>query len=148
MMAKLSAHGTELGRIEFSTYAKAYFSDGKVLKNQGFGWKIYSKVKAGLNPADVFANAKARREAFIASHPAYAAYVKELHSMAGLCKRWKLRSALELLGDDVDGIWSECCDGFGDNISASVEEVAHLQRLYTYALAEQKEKRETENAIA
>lgn len=147
-MAKLSAHGVEIGRIEFSTYCKAYFADGKILKNSGFGWKLHAKCKAGLNPAEVFATAKQRRAEFLASRPAYAAWVRELHSMAGLCKRWKLRAALELLGDDVDGIWSECCDGYGDNIHADVSEVANLQRLYSYAMTESRAMKQADTAHA
>ncbi|NTU52267.1 MAG: hypothetical protein HGA97_00910 [Chlorobiaceae bacterium] len=54
--------------------------------------------------------------------------------VAGLGKAWKLHAAIQLLGDDVDGIWSECCDGFGDNVHADVDEIAELVRLYAAAL--------------
>ena len=143
-MAKLSVHGQEIGRIEFSTYTKAYFHDGKILKNGGFGWKLHAKVKEGVSPIDAYERAKAKQAEFRQANPSYDAYVKELHSMAGLCKRWKLQSALELLGDDVDGIWSECCDGYSDNISASVDEVAELARLYGAAMLEKQARKQAE----
>ena len=53
-MATLSKHGVELGRIKYTTKIDAYFADGKVLRNQGFGWKIKYKVKPGNDPKDVF----------------------------------------------------------------------------------------------
>lgn len=136
-MAKLKAHGHELGTVEMSTTAKRYMSDGAILKNLGFGWKIHGKVKAGVTPQEAFAKAIERQKAFMAERPAYAAYRKILHDMAPLSKRWKLRAAVELLGDDIDGIWSECCDGYGDNISADVDEVRELVNAYNAALAEQ-----------
>jgi hypothetical protein len=43
-MAKLSAHGKEVGRINYTTYAKAYMQDGVVLKNEGHGWKVYGSA--------------------------------------------------------------------------------------------------------
>jgi hypothetical protein len=38
--------------------------------------------------------------------------------------------------DDCDGVWSEACDGYGDNVSADVDEVAQLCALYKLALSE------------
>jgi hypothetical protein len=31
-----------------------------------------------------------------------------------------------MMPDDCDGVWSECCDGYGDNIRADVDDVAKL----------------------
>jgi len=138
-MAKLSAHGTEIGRLNFTTYSKAYMSDGKILKNHGQGWKLYGKAKG--TPEEAWKAACATREEFARTHPAMMAYRKELHSMAGMGKAWKLHAAVELLGDDVDGIWSEACDGYGDNVHADVDEVAALVRLYRYACEESRARR-------
>jgi hypothetical protein len=44
-MAKLSAHGKEIGRINYTTYSKAYMQDGTILKNSGFGWKVFGEVQ-------------------------------------------------------------------------------------------------------
>mgnify|MGYP003325815722 CR=1 FL=1 len=138
-MAKLSAHGSEIGRITYKASVKAYFADGKVLKNAGFGWKLHAKVKDGISPRKAFENAKARRAEFLSNKPAYRAYLAELHAMAGVCKRWKLDSAIQLMHDDPDGVWSEVCDGYGDNISADIDEVVNICKLYKLAIAEMHE---------
>jgi hypothetical protein len=54
-MAKLSAHGKEIGRINYTTYSKAYMQDGTILKNSGFGWKVFGKCK--INPQEVYEKA-------------------------------------------------------------------------------------------
>ena len=137
-MAKVSAHGTEIGTINYKSKSKRYMSDGAVLINLGFGWKIHSKCKSGVSPVQAFEAAKARQVEFLTARPAFAAYVKELHAMAGLCNRWKLNAAVERMPEDCDGVWSEACDGYGDNVHADIDEVGNLCRLYLNALAEMK----------
>ena len=130
-MAKLSAHGTEIGRVMFTTYAKAYMSDGVVLKNAGgSGWKIHGRIKEGVTPTQAYENQKRHQEQYLAQRPEVAAYRKELHKLAGIGKAWKLHTAISLLGNDVDGIWSEVCDGYSDNVHADVDEISHLVQLY------------------
>lgn len=141
-MAKVSAHGTEVGTIHFLTYAKRYMSDGVVLKNIGFGWKIHGKVKPGVTPEQAFNNAADRVRAYRAERPAYSAYRAALHSMAGLSKRWKLHQCVELMPDDADGVWSEACDGYGDNVHADIDEVSILCELYKASLREQAESKQ------
>ena len=52
-MAKLKAYGrTEVGTIYSTTGARRYMSDGKILQNSGFGWKLYATVKPHLTPID------------------------------------------------------------------------------------------------
>lgn len=137
-MAKLSAHGSVIGTIEFTSTAKRYMSDGVVLRNHGMGWKLAGKVKAGITPDQAYKNAAAHQSEYMATRPAFAAYRRELHAMAGLCKRWKLHTAVQLMPDDCDGVWSEACDGYGDNVHASVDEVAALCWMYIAACDEQK----------
>ena len=138
-MAKVSAHGTEIGTIHFLTYAKRYMSDGVVLKNIGFGWKIHGKLKPGVTPEQAFNNASERSRVFRANKPAYCAYRAALHDLAGLSKRWKLHACVELMPDDPDGVWSEACDGYGDNVHADIDEVSRLCALYKDSLREQAE---------
>ena len=137
-MAKLSAHGDTVGTLYLTTSAKRYMSDGVILKNAGSGWKLAGKVKPDRVPSECFERAIERQKEFLSGRPAYAAYRKELHAMTGLCNRWKLHCAVELMPDDCDGVWSEACDGYGDNVSASVDEVGDLCRLYKAAEAESK----------
>ena len=137
-MAKLSAHGIEVGRIVYTTCTKAYMSDGKVLKNRGDGWKRFSTVKAGFTPESALESSRAALNRWEAAYPAGLAYKRELHAMAPQGKRAKLHTIIQLMPDDADGVWSEACDGYGDNISADVDEVSALCRLYLAACEETK----------
>jgi hypothetical protein len=129
-LAKVSAHGREVGTVYFTTTAKRYMSDGTVLKNDGHGWKIYGKVKAGVTPEQAHANAAARQAKLLAERPELAAYRRALHAQAGLSKRWKLHATIELMPDDPDGVWSETCDGYGDNVHADLDDIVKLCKLF------------------
>jgi hypothetical protein len=137
-MAKISAHGSIIGTLEYISTAKRYMSDGVVLKNNGFGWKLAGKVKPGIDPAQAFANAERRQREKLEAFPAVAAYRKALHELAGVGKRWKINLAVSTMPDDPDGVWSEACDGYGDNVHADLDELVELCRLYRAALAETK----------
>lgn len=128
--AKISAHGSIVWTVEYITHAKRYMSDGVILKNHGFGWKVAGKVKPGVTPDEACGAAVAHLERQLRDKPAVAAYRKLLHEMAGLNKRWKLHAAVQMMPDDCDGVWSECCDGYGDNVHADIDEVAGLCRAY------------------
>lgn len=137
-MAKISAHGTVIGTVYFMTTAKRYMSDGTVLKNLGIGWKIHGRVKEGTTPQQAFANQIAKQREAAESHPATFAYRKALHDLTGMGNRWKLHAAVELMPDDPDGVWSEACDSYGDNVSADIDDVVKLCRLFKLAVAETK----------
>ena len=138
-MAKISAHGAIIGTVYFTTAAKRYMSDGVILVNKGFGWKLGPKLKPGVNPQQAFENQKLHAEEYAANNPALTAYRKKLHALAGMDKRWKLHAAVTMMPNDYDGVWSECCDGYGDNIHADVNEIADLCRAYQWALQSQNE---------
>ena len=137
-MAKLSAHGTEIGRLTYTTYTDAYMADGKLLRNHGHGWKLHARAKEGIDIRDVFQRNQQKQIDFLAKRPAMAAYRKCLHELAGCSKRWKLALAVEMMPDDPDGVWSEACDGYGDNVHADIDEVSELCRLYNDAMSEQR----------
>lgn len=146
-MACISKHGNEIGRIVYTAKTKAWFSDCTVMSNHGDGWKISGKLKPEFTPEQAYQRAKEKYDAFLSERPAAREYRKCLHDLAGQCKRWKLHLAVQLMPDDCDGVWSEACDGYGDNISASVDEIAELCRLYGSAMIEQRAtKQETETA--
>jgi len=138
-MAKVSAHGSIIGTIEFTTTSKRYMSDGAVLKNYGNGWKLAGKVKAGIDPERAYKNAVAFQAEFMAQRPALAKYRKELHGLCGISKRWKLHTAIQLMPDDADGVWSSACDDYCDNVNADVDEIGALCRMYLAACAEHAE---------
>ena len=141
-VAKVSAHGSIVGTIEYLTHAKRYMSDGVILKNIGFGWKLAGKVKPTVPVDQAARNAAEHLARQLHDKPAVAEYRRLLHDMAGLGKRWKLHQAVQMMPDDCDGVWSECCDGYGDNVHADVDDVAELCRAYQCMLR----MRETENA--
>ena len=137
-MAKLSAHGQEIGRVKYTTKVDAYFLDGKILRNSGFGWKLKAKVKEGHTIQEAYDKAVKYQQQHLANRPALAAYRKMLHSITGISKAWKLHTAIELMPDDPDGCWSEACDGYGDNVSADIDDICRLCDLYKSALEESK----------
>jgi len=138
-MAKLSVHGQEIGRITALTSVKAYFSDGKILKNIGFGWKLHAKVKQGIDPNYAYEKAVIRQNDFFKEKPALKEYKKALHTLAGMNKRWKLHQTITLMYDDADGVWAECCNGYSENVHADIDEISELCNLYSTALNEMKE---------
>ncbi len=146
-MAKLSAHGSEVGRVYFTTFAKAYMADGKILKNSGSGWKLFGKCKEGISPLQAYQSQKEKQEAFLDARPCLKQYRKALLDLAGLKNAWKLHAAIDLLGDDIDGIWSETCDGYGDNIHADCDEIAELVRLYKAVVEEKTELADPTNCL-
>jgi hypothetical protein len=132
-MAKLSAHGVEIGTVSYLTKSNRYMSDGHVLQNAGFGWKLHKKLKPGVDPVTAYQNAQNRLYGRLMEHPAAAAYRAALHDVAGLNKRWRLNQTISMMPDDPDGVWSTACDGW-DGVSASLEDIVELCRLYRAAL--------------
>lgn len=141
-MATKQAHGQEIGQVDYLTHSIAIMSDGVVLKNYGQGWKRYATVKADVTPLQALENRKATQADYLNSHPAFRAYRTALHDIAGLSKRWKIHTAIEMMPNDPDGVWSEACDGYGDNVHASIDEVCNLCRLYKAAESETKATKE------
>ena len=137
-MATLSKHGREIGRINYLTTVRAYMEDGAVLKHDGTGWKQLGKVKPGVSPETAYANAKTKQENGLAEKPCYAAYRKELHSLAPQSKRWRLHTAVTMMPDDPDGVWSSVVDDYGtrNSIEADLDEICALCDLYTAAVRE------------
>ena len=109
-----------------------------MLKNLGDGWKLSGKLKTGVTAEQAVARAVAGIAEWEQARPAGRAYKKALHDIAGQSKRYRLHVAISLMPNDCDGIWSECCDGYGDNVHASIEEINELCALYRAAQAEGK----------
>ena len=126
-MAKLSAHGTELARRETPTGRIAVMSDGQILRNQGAGWKLWKRLKPGVDPkayADKF-------KAFTAAIPfEVQAYIDALQNAADLEHRWRLHTAITLMPQDPDGVWSEC-DDYGYTLD--LDDIVKACRAYEVA---------------
>lgn len=137
-MAKKSAHGKQIGQIDFLTYSKAYMEDGTILKNSGFGWKVFASAKPGVNITDVYNKSLQHQQEMLSKNPAYAAYRRELHKLTGLSKRYRLHYSVRANPQDPDGVWSDVCPGYHDDVSASPEEIDYLCNLYLALEAEVK----------
>ncbi len=136
-MAKLSARGRGLvGEIKGATWTKRYMDDGTILKNNGFGWKVHGHVKVGFTVEQAVDRAIQKQDQHLAANPAFAAYRKALIASCGLSKRWKLQTAISTCFDDSDAVWSEACDGYGDNVNLDHTETHKLCELFKAALAE------------
>lgn len=137
-MATLSKHGTEIGRLYYTTTVKAYMSDGAILKKSFAGdWKLVGKCKPDITPTEAYRLAAERQRAFLAKRPALVAYRKALHEAVCMGKAWKLDLAIGLMPDDPDGVWSQACDGHGDNCHLDLDDVEELCHLYRAAIEEQ-----------
>lgn len=129
-MAKLCAHGETVGTVDMLTKSTRYMSDGKILVNSGQGWKLYRKVKPEVAPKQAYEHAVAHQLEADRKFPAFAAYRKALHELCGVGKRWKLHTAVTMMPDDPDGVWSEVCDGYADNVHADLGDVVALCASY------------------
>lgn len=114
-MATLQAHGREIGRIEFPEMRLAYMADGKILRNRGDGWKLFKKVKPGVDPREAYRLRLAAREDAVRRNPTYGLYIRELTKLAGSLEcRARLHMMIEMMPTDPDGIWSELADGYDE----------------------------------
>ncbi len=124
-MAKLTARGRSNLQVEYITKKIAYCSDGVILANYGHGWTTYGQVKPGYTWQEAYkarlaAQAKRREE-----RPCFAQYER-------LMKDWKLADrnrismTFSMLGDDIDGVWSELNDMA--RLEISLEEIQELSQ--------------------
>lgn len=103
-MAVLSKNGTEVFRVDALKYSLSFRSNGKVLKNEGFGWKL---VNLAMPFADALAKHKATQENL---SRAYLDYRRAVQAEFPLPVRWQYLTLRDLLGDDLDGIYSDLQD--------------------------------------
>ena len=136
-MAKLSAHGYEVGRIEYPSWAKTYHSDGTVLINRGDGWKVHGKVKANFTPTQAYEHVKSVQAARLADNPMYAQWYKLIMGY-GLVKRQYIIMTIETMPEDPDGVWCELTDTYDyrAKMNWEIEEVIELCRAYNLAVEE------------
>ena len=145
-MATLSKHGEELGRIELLTSKIAYFSDGKILRNNGNGWKLYRKVKPGVDPMEAFQARVAAQAQFLDVRPCFVEFKRLFHSMFSFSHRYMAKTGLEMLGNDADGLWSELNDMA--HIDCDISELVELCRLYEASCEEAKELKDPTNCLS
>lgn len=136
-MAKLSANGrTLVGEIKYIRSTRRFMSDGVILENKGLGWKVFGKTKTGHNVQAVYNKAKASHDEKLASRPALAAW-HEAALQEPISRRWRLLLALDMMPDDVDGVYSTLTEGY-DALDLTLDDVIELARLRNAAQAEGK----------
>ena len=137
-MAVLSKNGTEVFRVDALQYSLSFRSNGKVLKNEGFGWKL-------VNLAMPFDDALAKHR-HVQSNitPAFAAYRRAVQAEFPLPVRWQYLTLRDLLGDDLDGIYTDLQDRGIHTDLETLRELHELHRIYRADF----EARKTGKAIA
>lgn len=138
-MATLSKHG-QIGQIERLTFKVAYCHDGQILRNQGDGWKVWKRLKPEFasDPVGAFERAKARYAEKLATRPEFAAWRSMLHELVSFSHRWMVVTAIEMMPQDPDGVWSTLDDYSTLGIDLSIEDCVQLCRAYEAASAEAK----------
>lgn len=138
-MAKLKAHGYELDRREYPAQRVAVMSDGHIMRDYGSGWKLWKKLKPGIDAKDY---AKRIRAQYDAHPPVFHAYVKALMDATDIKHRSFLHEAVRLMPTDPDGVWSEFNDFWYGN-EVDLDDCVKLCRLYQEAIRESELARET-----
>lgn len=145
-MATLYKHG-ELGQIERLDCKLAYCADGKILRNDGDGWKCWRKLKAGIDPRAHFEEAKKKYAEKLRDGPAFSAWRDLLHSLVSFrCRNLVVRT-IGLMPQDPDGVWAELSDYgfmFGEGEILSIDEACALCAAYRAAMAEARSKAQPE----
>jgi len=136
-MAKLKSHG-EYKILRRLWNKIAYCQDGKILINRGDGWKLFKKLKPGVDWESAFTRMvemqRQNREANVCLK-ALTDFLDEI--CPSYKKRAYLQVALEALRDDPDGLYIELKDITGMDFELDFSDVNKLCTLYINALREQ-----------
>jgi len=134
-MATLKAHGELIGKVDVISKVKAYMSDGTILVNHGFGWKVGPALKAGVDIRTAYAHQVEFQRRALADRPAYSRWHDEIVKAAGIGNRWMLINAIEAMPEDPDGVWSTLEDHW-DAPKLDLDELVGLCRTYLAMLEE------------
>jgi len=103
-------------------------SDGQILKNMGNGWKLWKRLKPGIDALQYAEGFKARTQ----NQPTeLKAYIKALQTACDLEHRWKLHTLIESMPSDPDGIWAHMDDY---SYSLDLEDICAACKLYESAV--------------
>ena len=105
-MATLSKQGYETERFDLLRKSYSVRSNGHVLKNEGFGWKMVT-LKPGVTAGQFAEDLRAKQSRQVLDRPSFCAYKEAVLREFALSVRWRYLTAVDLLGADTDGIWSE-----------------------------------------
>jgi hypothetical protein len=105
-MAVLSKNETELARFNQLKASYSIRSNGKVLRNEGFGWKVCT-LKEGWTQKPFARALRKSNQRF----PNLTAFTARPYRRNSLCPCvGNISPCRDLLGDDLDGIYSDLQD--------------------------------------
>lgn len=121
-------------------------SDGKLLRNQGDGWKLWRSVKPGVTPEE---RAKARQDRINTARidaPCFTEFKELLHREVSLKNRALVVEIISTMPQDADGCYSELTDhGFWEG---DLDGMVDLCRAYEAWQRERAEKKNAELVLA
>lgn len=129
-MARLKAHGIELDRREYATQRVAVMSDGNIMRDFGTGWKLWKRLKVGVDPKEYAAKCRA---SYNALPEFFHDYVKTLKDATGLPFRSRLHELVKVMPSDPDGVYSEFNDHTYGGDTVDLDDCVKLCRLYQAA---------------
>lgn len=126
-MAVLSKHGHEVERFEKLKKRISIRSTGEVLVDRGNGWKM-AKLKPGATVEGYAARLRKLISDLPQTRPAFWAYRQAVMAeFPSFTARVRFLTLQSLLGDDIDGLWSELEDaGMGVDLD-TLEEISRLR---------------------
>lgn len=134
-MARLKSHGNHI--IIACTLTKyAYCEDRHILRNQGWGWKLWRKLKTDIDYKEAAQRHKDNRKRNFDENPVKAHFMDLLCKLCpSLEKRQFVYTALELLSNDPDGMYSELDDNWHTRGYLDFDDVQSLCRAYNACFA-------------
>ena len=123
-MATLYKHGEKLATRETPNSRIAVMSDGQIMRNYGQGWKLWKRLKPGVDQAEYARKFDARTKAL---PPEVRDYIQALADAVDLEHRWMLHEAIKAMPQDPDGCWSSVED-YG--YTPDLDDVVKACRLY------------------
>jgi len=106
-MAVLSKHGSELYRYEGITFRLSFRTDGNIMRNNGNGWKLWKRCKAGVDPAEY---AERQREYHLQKdreNPGFVRFRALMQELVPFQARYWVQTAIQHLPDNPDGVYTE-----------------------------------------
>ena len=100
-----------------------------IMKNYGQGWKLWKRLKPGIQPEEYARKFNDRTKAIL---PEVLTYIDCLIQCANLEHRARLHTAVSLMPTDPDGVWSEFDDWSGYTLD--LDDVVKCCRAYQVAL--------------
>ena len=117
-------------RLDYLNHSVGVAADGKVYKDSGNGFKLRT-LKEGIAPEQFIQNRKNYKN----SRPNYFAYADAVNAEFSKEEKEIYLIGVDMMGDDVDGIWSMLDDA---GMNRDCEVLVRLNNLRKAAIIEKK----------